>query len=94
MYVCVTATIYGKINHSKVVFEEQLELIKDGFDAIKTANDFVVVEGTGHVGVGSIIGLSNARVAKELGVDMVLVANGGIGSCFDELELNRQVSRW
>jgi hypothetical protein len=46
---------------------------------------------TGHVGVGSIVGLSNARVAQELGLGMVLVANGGLGSAFDELELNRQV---
>lgn len=45
----------------------------------------------GHVGVGSIIGLNNARVAKELGLDMILVSNGGLGSAFDQLELNRQV---
>lgn len=45
----------------------------------------------GHVGVGSVVGLSNARVARELGLEIVLVANGGLGSTFDELELNRTV---
>jgi hypothetical protein len=29
--------------------------------------------GTGHCGVGSIIGASNARVANLIGADMVLV---------------------
>ena len=33
--------------------------------------------------------MDNARVAALLGVDMVLVCNAGIGSSFDELELNR-----
>ena len=33
--------------------------------------------------------MSNASVAKLLNADVVLVANGGIGSAFDELELNR-----
>jgi len=31
---------------------------------------------------------NNARIAAELGVDMVLVANGGLGSAFDDLALN------
>jgi len=52
-------------------------------------NSITVCEGTGHVGVGSIVGSGNARVAAELGADVVLVANGGLGSAFDELELNR-----
>jgi len=51
--------------------------------------DFLVVEGTGHCGVGSILGWNNARVAKALGIDVVLVANGGLGSTFDQLNLNR-----
>ena len=33
--------------------------------------------------------MNNARVASILDADMVLVANGGLGSAFDELELNR-----
>lgn len=54
---------------------------------------YTIVEGTGHTGVGSIVELNNARVAAELGVDMVLVANGGIGSAFDDLALNHSVCR-
>ena len=49
----------------------------------------MLVEGTGHCGVGSVVGLNNAEVAKMLGLEMVLVANGGLGSPFDELMLNK-----
>jgi dethiobiotin synthetase len=48
-----------------------------------------VVEGTGHCGVGSIVNLDNARVASILGLSMVLVVNGGLGSAFDDLSINR-----
>lgn len=58
------------------------------FDAISAATDIVIVEGTGHCGVGTVIGWNNARVAATLGIDVVLVANGGIGSTVDELALN------
>lgn len=48
-----------------------------------------MVEGTGHCGVGSIVNLDNARVASILGLSMVLVVNGGLGSAFDDLAINR-----
>ncbi len=35
--------------------------------------------------------LDNARVAKLIGAEMILVVNGGLGSAFDELALNRLV---
>jgi len=62
--------------------------LKTAFEAITAANDFTIVEGTGHCGVGSILGWNNAKVAATLGIDVVLVANGGIGSTFDDLHLN------
>ncbi len=52
-------------------------------------SSITICEGTGHVGVGSVVGSGNARVAAELGADVVLVANGGLGRTFDELEINR-----
>lgn len=56
---------------------------------ISKTSDVVLIEGTGHCGVGSIVNLNNAKVASILGADMVLIANGGLGSAIDELELNR-----
>ncbi|KUF87485.1 hypothetical protein AM588_10003385 [Phytophthora nicotianae] len=71
-----------------ITVESQLDKIRTSFKRITEANEFTVVEGTGHTGVGSIVECNNARIAAELGVDMVLVANGGLGSAFDDLALN------
>jgi len=67
----------------------QVEKIKSSYQSVRDASDAVLIEGTGHVGVGSIVEMSNADVAGLLGADVVLVANGGLGSAFDELEMNR-----
>ena len=71
-------------------FEEKnlLQKITESFEQLARENEFVLVEGTGHIGVGSIFHLNNAKIAKHLGIDVVIVVTGGLGSSFDELELN------
>lgn len=78
--------INGEVQH-----ETQVRAITRAYDAIAAKSDIVLAEGTGHVGVGSIVEVSNARTASILGADVVLVANGGLGKAFDELEMNRQM---
>ena len=56
-------------------------------------NDVVVYEGTGHPGVGSVIDLSNAQVAKMLNAGVVMVIPGGIGNTIDELNANLALFR-
>ncbi len=51
--------------------------------------DFMIIEGTGHAGVGTVIDLSNAEVAKLLNSPVVLVTLGGIGRPIDEVSLNK-----
>ncbi|MBI3211294.1 MAG: AAA family ATPase [Simkania negevensis] len=74
----------GKINE-----EAMLQKVHKAFHTVKEENDFVIVEGTGHVGVGSIANLSNAKVAASLGLSMIIVASGGLGSSFDALAVNK-----
>ena len=74
----------GRINH-----REQLNKIETAAQRLSAQSEFLVAEGTGHVGVGSLCGLNNALVADVLGTGIVLVVNGGIGSAFDELSLNK-----
>ena len=50
--------------------------------------DLLLVEGTGHAGVGAVIGLSNAVVASMLGTPVVIVSEGGVGRPIDEIVLN------
>ncbi len=52
-------------------------------------HDLLLVEGTGHAGVGSVIGLSNAHVARMVGAPAVIVAEAGVGRPIDEIVLNR-----
>jgi phosphate acetyltransferase len=51
-------------------------------------HDVVLIEGTGHAGVGAVIGLSNAVVAAALGAPAVIVSEGGVGRPIDEIVLN------
>ena len=50
--------------------------------------DIVLIEGTGHAGVGAVIGLSNAVVARMLGAPAIIVSEGGVGRPIDEIVLN------
>ena len=51
-------------------------------------HDVLLVEGTGHAGVGAVIGLSNAVVAASLGTPAIIVSEGGVGRPIDEIVLN------
>jgi BioD-like phosphotransacetylase family protein len=70
-----------------------LSNIENAFFKIASQNDFTVVEGTGHVGVGSIVGLNNAVVSAKLKTDVIIIASGGLGSAHDELALNIAMCR-
>jgi uncharacterized protein len=58
------------------------------FEAVARDKDVVVIEGTGHAGVGAVVGVSNARVAAMLGAPVIIVSEGGIGRPIDEIVLN------
>jgi BioD-like phosphotransacetylase family protein len=62
--------------------------IIDAWDDLSSNGQPVVVEGTGHAGVGSVFDMNNAQVAKMLDLPVVLVAQGGIGRPIDEISLN------
>jgi BioD-like phosphotransacetylase family protein len=51
-------------------------------------HDVLLIEGTGHAGVGAVIGLSNAVVANLLGAPAIIVSEGGVGRPIDEIVLN------
>lgn len=66
-----------------------VELVKECFARIEMGKDVVVVEGTGHAGVGSVFDMSNGDVAALLGCKAVIVSAGGVGRPIDEIMLNK-----
>lgn len=56
-------------------------------DFLNENHELVIFEGTGHPGVGSVVGLSNARVAKLLNAGVIMIVEGGVGSTIDMLHM-------
>lgn len=48
----------------------------------------IIAEGTGHPGVGSIVGISNAAVCRLLNAKLLYLAGGGLGRTIDEMEVD------
>jgi len=69
--------------------EALVQRIQNAFDRVAWEKDFVLCEGSGHAGVGSVFDLSNAQVAKTLGCKVIIVTQGGIGKPIDEVCLNQ-----
>jgi len=47
--------------------------------------DFIIVEGSGHPGVGSLMKMSNACVARMLDAPVLMVTGGGLGNVVDNI---------
>ncbi|MCB0665617.1 MAG: AAA family ATPase [Saprospiraceae bacterium] len=60
---------------------------------LKDHHDFVIFEGTGHPGVGSIVNLSNADVARLVDASVIMIVEGGIGSTIDRLNVSLAMFR-
>ncbi|HWC61598.1 MAG TPA: AAA family ATPase [Verrucomicrobiae bacterium] len=69
--------------------EALVKKIQGAFDRVAWEKDFVLCEGSGHAGVGSVFDLSNAQVARILGAKVIIVTQGGIGKPIDEVCLNQ-----
>jgi BioD-like phosphotransacetylase family protein len=70
------------------VVEDLGKRIRAAHRVLARSKDLVLIEGTGHAGVGAVIGLSNAVVAAMLGAPAVIVSEGGVGKPIDEIVLN------
>ncbi len=83
----------GKGFTEKYVFnphsEDLRSKILQSFNSLVRGKDAIIIEGTGHAGVGSIIDFSNADVASLLGAKVIIVSEGGIGKSIDEIMLNK-----
>ncbi|MBN1700171.1 MAG: AAA family ATPase [Spirochaetales bacterium] len=76
--------LHGEVRHLE-------KRILAAYQRASEGKDFMVIEGTGHAGVGSVFDLSNAAVARMLKAKMVMVTCAGIGRPIDEVMLNKAV---
>ncbi|HEX3218711.1 MAG TPA: AAA family ATPase [Candidatus Limnocylindria bacterium] len=70
------------------VTDDLASLVAAADQAVARDKDVVLIEGTGHAGVGAVIGLSNAAVAAMLEAPVLIVSEGGVGRPIDEIVLN------
>jgi len=66
-----------------------MDTICRAFDRAAYEKEIIIVEGSGHAGVGSVFDSSNADNAKMLGAKVIIVASGGIGKPLDEIAMNK-----
>lgn len=73
--------------------EDFLGKINGAKTFLNNHHDLTIFEGTGHPGVGSVVGLSNASVAKSLDASVIMIVEGGIGSTIDMFHMCSSVFR-
>lgn len=69
------------------------ESILNACAALEQRCDFIVIEGSGHPGVGSVMKLSNARIARLLDAPVLMVTGGGVGNVVDTVSMNLALFR-
>jgi BioD-like phosphotransacetylase family protein len=71
------------------VVEDLASKIEAAHRHLAASHEVLLIEGTGHAGVGAVVGLSNADVAARLGAPVIIVSEGGVGRPIDEIVLNQ-----
>ena len=77
------------LDDSESIYPKIVNRLCRSFDRAAYEKDYIIIEGTGHAGVGSVFDLSNAEVANILNAKVIIVASGGIGRPIDEIALNQ-----
>ena len=77
------------LDDSECIYPKIVNRLCRSFDRAAYEKDYIIIEGTGHAGVGSVFDLSNAEVANILNAKVIIVASGGIGRPIDEIALNQ-----
>ena len=81
-----TRTYLNSKNRQRLTKNLSIDIKK----AIEELSDrrVIIAEGSGHPGVGSVVGLSNAIVGKLLKAEIIFVSGGGIGQAIDMIDVD------
>jgi uncharacterized protein len=72
----------------EICFSDLSDRILSAYAEMEKRCDFIVIEGSGHPGVGSVLKLSNARIARMLDAPVLMVTGGGVGNVIDTVAMN------
>lgn len=72
----------------EISVEELTDRVLEACHELEKKCDLLIIEGAGHAGVGSILKLSNARIARMLGAPVLMVTGGGLGNVVDSVHMN------
>jgi uncharacterized protein len=61
------------------------ERILRAYAELEKRCDFIIIEGSGHPGVGSVMKTSNAHIARMLDAPVLMVTGGGLGNVVDKI---------
>lgn len=86
--VAVHKNFTRQVLKGEIDIRELEEKIVTAVRKLEEKYDFLIIEGAGHGGVGSVLGLNNARVAHLLDSPVLIVSDSGIGSVIDAVSLN------
>jgi len=65
-----------------------LDKVEEAVAKVSEGKKLVVVDGVGYPSVGSVVGVSNAHMAKRLGAKVLLVGKHGVGDAIDSFNIN------
>lgn len=77
----------------EISYPELEERILSAAAELEKRCDFLIIEGSGHPGVGSVLRLSNARIARLLDAPILMVTGGGVGNVIDTVSMNLALFR-
>ena len=72
----------------KIDLPELADRIMTSYAELERRCDYIVIEGSGHPGVGTVLNLSNAQIAKMLDAPVLMLSGGGVGNVIDTLAMN------
>jgi len=84
--------VYPETSRQAIDGEISLPGLKDrilrAYAELERRCDFIIIEGSGHPGVGSVLKLSNAAIARMLNAPVLMVTGGGVGNVIDTVSMN------
>lgn len=74
-----------KVVDGEISPHELHERIIRAYAELEKKCDFIIIEGSGHPGVGSVMKTSNANIARMLDAPVLMVTGGGLGNVVDKI---------